>query len=749
MFTGNRKTYASLFALVILSAIVPTLIVGWLTLRVSEQSLRNDAEVKLTVANTTAKKQLVDWVETNKNEVVYFTGISGVIDDIRQMADEQNPTQKTIIERNIAADFTRFLNSHRSFFEVFLLHPKTGEVLVSTTPGEEGKLHANQPYFTEGKKHPFVQNVYYSISVQQQTITISAPVHTADGTLLGVLAGQMNLDQLNSVLKQPSGLGSTVKSYAVNSFKMIVAGSQVNQKNQNYNYNQLNTLPVVNGLAGKSGVASYVTFNGTRVVGSYLSIPELDLLVVTEIDEQEIYKPIQSLLIITTATIAVTLAITLIIATYLLRLFLGFIESYRKKLETSNVQLAKTQKDLEAQNKYLGILTHSLEVDKEHIERLLHSLSEGVLAVEESGLIWLCNTAAEQTLGTKKEHLMSKHIDEVFKVYKDHQQIKFMNYTKQENKENNWFEINTDTANKKVLSLMTAPIQVGTLGQSGWVVTFSDVTKEAQLESMKLDFVSMAAHELRTPLTSIRGYSSLLNDELSQTGSDTAKGYISKLKISANNLGDLIENLLNVSRIERNMFEIETQPTELTKIIDTVITALSQQAEIKHITLQFNRPQDTTPLVWADAFRISQVVTNLLANAINYTQENGNISIALQKNEHELQVSVADNGPGIPQDALPKLFTKFFRVSGVLEQGSKGTGLGLYITKSIIEMHHGRIWAESEFGKGATFIFTLPIAEGIDVEKYNNAVASQGYTNTAHRGIIMNNRRRSIQTQQQ
>ena len=168
-----------------------------------------------------------------------------------------------------------------------------------------------------------------------------------------------------------------------------------------------------------------------------------------------------------------------------------------------------------------------------------------------------------------------------------------------------------------------------------------------------------------------------------------------------------------------------------------MVNNFQEQIQAKKQTLSFHSDEQL-PLVLADVFRISQVVSNLLANATSYTPQGGNITVSVRKkNDKFLEIAITDTGIGIPNDALPKLFTKFFRVSGVLEEGSKGTGLGLYIAKMIIDMHHGEISAESTLGKGSTFRFTLPIATSSDIEKYHKTKLST-LTVTGTKGIIVN-----------
>jgi len=257
---------------------------------------------------------------------------------------------------------------------------------------------------------------------------------------------------------------------------------------------------------------------------------------------------------------------------------------------------------------------------------------------------------------------------------------------------------------------------------------------------MKLDFVSMAAHELRTPLTVIRGYAELLNSELGDKLSPEHQEHLHRLEFNAANLGTLIDNLLNVSRIERGSYKIEPQSLDLVSLVKNAVTDLLDQANSKGQNLSFVESAEKIPMVMADSSRINQVISNLITNAITYTPVGESIKVSVTPQGSLVSVSVQDTGIGIPKEALSKLFTKFFRVSSVLEQGSKGTGLGLFISKSIIAMHGGEINVESEVGKGSTFSFTLPVATSAQTAQ--SAAQFGGLTKTG-KGIMINPERLS------
>jgi signal transduction histidine kinase len=201
-----------------------------------------------------------------------------------------------------------------------------------------------------------------------------------------------------------------------------------------------------------------------------------------------------------------------------------------------------------------------------------------------------------------------------------------------------------------------------------------------------------------------------LQEEVGKNLREEQASFLDKAFISSTQLAALVENLLSVSRIERGSLQIQTQTTAWEPIIEEAYNNFQTQAKERKVSLTYNKPKEKLPLVLVDKFRISEVISNLISNALNYTPAGGAVEVNLEHKGDEVITSVTDSGQGIPAQAIPKLFTKFFRVSGVLEQGSKGTGLGLYISKSIVDMHKGRIWVESEIGKGSKFSFTVPVS---------------------------------------
>jgi PAS domain S-box-containing protein len=368
-------------------------------------------------------------------------------------------------------------------------------------------------------------------------------------------------------------------------------------------------------------------------------------------------------------------------------------------------------------------------------ETIIESLNDGIAGVDLKQKVVMANTALEKLSGIPKDKILGAPIDTILKLYNKEDIVSYDQYNKSDAETlRTTLKLHTPQGDVP-LSLTIAPFVFGDQ-QKGFLLTAHNLSQEHQLEEMKVDFVSMAAHELRTPLTAIRGYASLLQMHYSSHLEDTAKELLTRLIVSTTNLANLIDNLLSVSRIERNSMIVDTKPIDLPIILSDIFESFRPQAQTRHQTFTLSM-SDQLPKVMADPFRIGQVFINLISNAINYTPENGTISINVQNKDTHLEIAIQDSGEGIPPEAIPRLFTKFFRVSGSLEQGSKGTGLGLYITKSIIEMHHGKIWAESTLNKGSLFTFTLPIATQAEVTHQEQSPDKDFLTVKNGQGIIV------------
>jgi signal transduction histidine kinase len=231
-----------------------------------------------------------------------------------------------------------------------------------------------------------------------------------------------------------------------------------------------------------------------------------------------------------------------------------------------------------------------------------------------------------------------------------------------------------------------------------------------ELDRMKSDFVSHVSHELRTPLTAIKGAVDLMLREMAGPLTEKQIHYLTRLRSNTQHLAGLINDLLDLAKIESGRIEVKSSRVPLSGLVHEVVEALRPVATEKVIALEATL-REPSILVWGDRDKINQVLTNLIGNAIKFTPVQGRVTVSASRNgEENVQVSVSDSGPGIPPAEKEKIFAKFYQIAEANGENSKGTGLGLAISKALVELHGGKIWVESEKDRGSTFYFTLPLS---------------------------------------
>ncbi len=242
-----------------------------------------------------------------------------------------------------------------------------------------------------------------------------------------------------------------------------------------------------------------------------------------------------------------------------------------------------------------------------------------------------------------------------------------------------------------------------------------------QANTAKSEFVSLVAHELKNPMTSIKGYSELLASGTVGQINEMQTNFLGTIRSNVERMSALVSDLNDNAKIEAGRLRLDFKPVDLADVVDDVVRSTRRQVEEKHQEVEVNLPPQL-PQVWADRIRVIQVMTNLVSNANKYTTDGGRILVGAEETANQwdeagakrvVHMWVRDNGIGISPEDQAKIFQKFFRSEDMKAREAPGTGLGLNITRSLVEMQGGRIWFESEYRKGTTFHFTVPIAEGI------------------------------------
>lgn len=236
------------------------------------------------------------------------------------------------------------------------------------------------------------------------------------------------------------------------------------------------------------------------------------------------------------------------------------------------------------------------------------------------------------------------------------------------------------------------------------LLAFEDITDRKQLEKQKDDFIGIVSHELKTPLTSIKVFSQILEKHLEKSKDKKGSFFLSKMTIQMERLKQLMASFMNVYKIQNGKLALHKQNFNVNELISSIVSDF--QFTTKSHTVEHNGQSNTA--IFADYERISQVLINLISNAIKYSPEAKKIIVSSSQDRDNVIISVQDFGLGIPQEEHGKIFDRFFRVKGKNEKSISGLGLGLYISYEIITQHKGKIWLESAEGKGSTFFFSLP-----------------------------------------
>ncbi|MDQ3549617.1 MAG: cell wall metabolism sensor histidine kinase WalK, partial [Chloroflexota bacterium] len=244
---------------------------------------------------------------------------------------------------------------------------------------------------------------------------------------------------------------------------------------------------------------------------------------------------------------------------------------------------------------------------------------------------------------------------------------------------------------------------------SGLVWVLRDVTELAQIDEMKSEFISIVSHELRTPLTAIKGFTDLILEGDVGKISEQQREFLEIVQSNSDRLVALINDMLDISRIESGRITLNREEVDISAAVEQAIAALRPLIDDKHMQVQTELVEEPTGIV-ADRARLQQILTNLISNACKYTLEGGWITVRSEALEGQIAISVSDTGIGIPPEALPHIFSKFYRADQPLARDVGGSGLGLAITKSLVEMHGGKIAIASRASVGTTVRFTLPTA---------------------------------------
>lgn len=378
-------------------------------------------------------------------------------------------------------------------------------------------------------------------------------------------------------------------------------------------------------------------------------------------------------------------------------------KAHKTDIQTKELnRLSESPLELQEMIHHLRKDLKSLNQEREQLQTIIQGMIEGLLVTDTSQKILLANPAFYHMFQIEKP-CEGQTVLETIRHHKIHESLKVA-LQKQIPQEN---EVSFPTAKNEKHFLFHINPWKDTKKSRGAILVFFDVSKLKLLENSRKNFVANVSHELKTPLTSIRGYTETLLESL---GSDREleERFVNKIQQNAIQLQNLIEDLLALSEIESGRQELKTQSILLDKVFKELVQSFQENLENKSIVLQINAEPDLA--VKAEPAALKQILSNLIDNAIKYSEDSKKILLNAKTENDQVSLRVKDEGPGIPAEDLPHIFERFYRVDKARSRELGGTGLGLAIVKHLVQTQKGEVGVISELGKGAEFYFTLPKA---------------------------------------
>lgn len=350
------------------------------------------------------------------------------------------------------------------------------------------------------------------------------------------------------------------------------------------------------------------------------------------------------------------------------------------------------------------------------LKSIIQSISEALVIYDPSFRILYFNTAAERLFGLKAEDVIGRVIDPKSLEVPELRvlvQVIFPSLAptfapkSEEGAYPQVAELSFDDPQLE-LTITTSPYGTEDGQNLGFVKVIQDRTNEKAILRSKNEFITVASHQLRTPITELNWAIQALGQEKGL--SDEGRTILAGAEQSAHNLLDTVEQLLDISKIEEGRFGYNFEESDAAEFLDGVLSGALIEAKEAGVSLYLDKGEGQFPPVFIDKKKLAMAVRNLIDNGVRYNTKNGQVTVRMEKlNNSFLKVSVKDTGIGIPAEQIDKMFSKFFRADNAIKYQTKGSGLGLYIAKNIIQAHGGQIWAESELNRGTTFYFTLPV----------------------------------------
>lgn len=599
----------------------------------------------------------------------------------------------------------------------------------------------------------------------QPAIWLASPVYV-NRELRGMAIMQLPTKEIDAIMQDHTGLGATGKTYLVGSDYLM------RSDNGDIKISSILTQPVDTPNAQKcfgsyeEEVTVAKDYRSVNTLGTHIYIPQIGWCLLAEIDEAEAFNSLHRL-----NWVYFLIALGLFLSSYLVadlvsrriskpivelqqgteiikqgnlghkvgteaadevgelsRLFDRMVLAIRKSRKLVDIKVKEQTKEIRGQKRRLEkdheIIVRMLDQvkkekdqviqERDKINAVLHGIGDGVFFIDEKGKVMMFNGAAMSMSGYHSTEVLGKKYHKLLKFKYPEDEKVYNKFIEETIKGGKTRELSHHVLLEKKDGKYIPVNALATLLHDeddklmGCIVVLRDMTKEERVEKMKTEFVSLASHQLRTPLSAVRWFLEMIISGDAGKLNDEQDRILGKIAASNDRMIKLVNGLLNISRIEAGRMAVEPELTDVIRLVKSVMVELEPLIKAHNHKLKFVKGANV-PKLNIDPKLINQVVMNFLSNAIKYTPGGGKIEVLVKKDGKYVKIAVKDNGMGVPADQHDNMFKKFFRAHNVAGTNINGTGLGLYVTKSIVKASGGHVGFESKEGKGSTFWFALPL----------------------------------------
>ncbi|MBU2600870.1 MAG: HAMP domain-containing protein [Actinobacteria bacterium] len=636
----------------------------------------------------------------------------------------------------LVAEFRPAVATETTLTDLMFIEVETAEVLVSTDAREEGKFKENLSYFIHGKSEPFVSEVYYSTSLGRPAIAAAAPVLAEDGRVLGVIAGRLDMDILQSLISQRTGLRHSADSYLVNAAGLLVTQPRFVTDPAVLRLS-ISTVAVQRGVEGNSGVALYDGYRGVPVIGAYRWLPEYRVLLITELDQAEALAHMAAF----GRTVAWASGLVLALGA---ALAFAFARSFTRPILALQTGVQRVSRgDLEhrvavkssdeigrlavAFNEMAASLEQRTAEHRQAEQRvsealafsntLIESSTLGIAAYGSSGQCVLANEAFGTMVGATQEQVLRQNYNQI-ELWHESGLLESVREASRSGTETRR-EILTASASGTDVWLDCRVTPFLSAGESHLLLTIDDISASKQAELTLQDYATrleqsnrdlqefayVASHDLQEPLRKVQAFSDRLVNKYEDAFDETGRDYLRRMHEAGQRMQILINDLLGFSRVSSRAqrfakVDLNIVARDVVSDLEDHIERVKGRVEVGHL-----------PTIDADPTQMHQLLQNLIGNALRFYSEDSEplVRVVAEIEGGECRLSVEDNGIGFDMQYLDRIFKPFQRLHG--REDYEGSGMGLAICRRVVERHGGSITANSTPGKGATFLVTVPILQ--------------------------------------